>query len=634
MNLLKKLNSNIVLSIILFLGISFSIIKIVWATAPDPGHNFTEISGGVVQGNILYGSAADTLSALAKDTNTTRYLSNQGSSNNPSWNQVNLANGVTGLLSNANLANAAVANLSGTNTGDQTISDATISLSDITTGNFSTTKHGFVPKGTNAGNYLKDDGTWAAIAGGGDMVLASVQTVTGAKTFNDTKFFLRNVANTFNGSFVNTNTADRIYTLKDASGTLAFTSDITGTNSGTNTGDNAANSSVNFVGTTSIANNRASAAMALTGITSIDGSAATLTTPRTIAGTSFDGSANISLANKFIVQGTTDSGLSAAQFLGALGTGIVKNTTTTGVLSIATGADLPAMTATVGGAVPTPPNNTTTFLRGDGTFAAPAGGGDMVLASVQTVTGAKTFGTIGGAVGKLILAGSTSGSTILDASAIAGATTVTLPGTTGTLALLASPTFTGVPAAPTAATGTNTTQLATTAFVEAAVPNASYRTIAEASGSHTAAKVTGTYLLGDGDPVAISGTGTLYPVKVIHIAAADWPTVDGKTTKLKLKVNLSVNDVAPGGNITFGLYPITRPATSGGVGVDIYTAGTVVASSTVLFTAPAADALLTGSSADIALPTDGFYAIGVVNAATIAASSHLHMAAYLMMRNN
>lgn len=37
------------------------------------------------------------------------------------------------------------------------------------------------------------------------------------------------------------------------------------------------------------------------------------------------------------------------------------------------------------------------------------------------------------------------------------------------LATLASPTFTGVPAAPTAAGGTNTTQLATTAFVQAAV---------------------------------------------------------------------------------------------------------------------------------------------------------------------
>jgi len=66
---------------------------------------------------------------------------------------------------------------------------------------------------------------------------------------------------------------------------------------------------------------------------------------------------------------------------------------------------------------------------------ATAGAGDMVLASVQTVTGAKTFGTIGGAVGKFILAGSTSGSTIFNAAAIAGSTTITLPGTSGTVAL-------------------------------------------------------------------------------------------------------------------------------------------------------------------------------------------------------
>jgi hypothetical protein len=38
---------------------------------------------------------------------------------------------------------------------------------------------------------------------------------------------------------------------------------------------------------------------------------------------------------------------------------------------------------------------------------------------------------------------------------------------------LAGPTFTGVPAAPTAGSGTNTTQLATTAFVTAAVPDVS-----------------------------------------------------------------------------------------------------------------------------------------------------------------
>lgn len=45
-------------------------------------------------------------------------------------------------------------------------------------------------------------------------------------------------------------------------------------------------------------------------------------------------------------------------------------------------------------------------------------------------------------------------------------TTLTLPNT-GTLAVIASPTFTGTPAAPTAAQGNNSTQLATTAYADA-----------------------------------------------------------------------------------------------------------------------------------------------------------------------
>jgi hypothetical protein len=56
----------------------------------------------------------------------------------------------------------------------------------------------------------------------------------------------------------------------------------------------------------------------------------------------------------------------------ALATGILKNTTTTGQHTIAVNTDLPVGTATQSGAMPTPPNNTTTFLRGDATFASPA----------------------------------------------------------------------------------------------------------------------------------------------------------------------------------------------------------------------------------------------------------------------
>ncbi len=55
------------------------------------------------QGDLIYASAANTLSVLAKDTNATRYLSNTGTTNNPAWAQVNLANGVTGNLPVTNL---------------------------------------------------------------------------------------------------------------------------------------------------------------------------------------------------------------------------------------------------------------------------------------------------------------------------------------------------------------------------------------------------------------------------------------------------------------------------------------------------------------------------------------------------
>lgn len=51
-----------------------------------------------------------------------------------------------------------------------------------------------------------------------------------------------------------------------------------------------------YIGTTAHALNRASASEALTGITSIDGSAAKLTTARTIGGVSFDGTANTTVA--------------------------------------------------------------------------------------------------------------------------------------------------------------------------------------------------------------------------------------------------------------------------------------------------------------------------------------------------
>lgn len=113
---------------------------------------------------------------------------------------------------------------------------------------------------------------------------------------------------------------------------------------------------------------------------------------------------------KYIVQ-TADSDLSAEQALGALGTGLLKNTTTTGVLSIADATDLPAhasrhqsggtdavklddlaapddntdlnATTSAHGLLPKLSNVATEYLDGTGAFSVPAGGGGAGTVDIE-----------------------------------------------------------------------------------------------------------------------------------------------------------------------------------------------------------------------------------------------------------
>lgn len=84
----------------------------------------------VAQGDILYADAADSLAALNKDTNATRYLSNTGASNNPAWAQVDLTNGVTGALPVSDLA-ALTASRAVVTDGSGFISAATTTATEI-----------------------------------------------------------------------------------------------------------------------------------------------------------------------------------------------------------------------------------------------------------------------------------------------------------------------------------------------------------------------------------------------------------------------------------------------------------------------------------------------------------------------
>lgn len=123
------------------------------------------------------------------------------------------------------------------------------------------------------------------------------------------------------------------------------------------------------------------------------GSAAKWTTARLLAGNSVDGSANVAFANKFIVQGTTDTGLSGAQFLGALGTGIVKNTTTTGVLSIAVAGDFPTLNQSTTGSAASLTTGRTIAITGDLAYTSPSFDG------TGNVTAAGTLATVNANVG-------------------------------------------------------------------------------------------------------------------------------------------------------------------------------------------------------------------------------------------
>lgn len=150
-------------------------------------------------------------------------------------------------------------------------------------------------------------GSGGAGGGSGDMVLASAQTNSGAKTFLDGTFLLRNVANTFTGQFTNTNTANRTYTLPDRALTI---DNITTSTTSTGTGFVKANGSViSFDNSTYLT-------------AEVDGS--TSNELQTLASTSDATSHTITLSN------------SGGSFKIAEGTGITITTSGTGLDGVAT----------------------------------------------------------------------------------------------------------------------------------------------------------------------------------------------------------------------------------------------------------------------------------------------------------
>jgi hypothetical protein len=234
------------------------------------------------------------------------------------------------------------------------------------------------------------------------------------------------------------------------------------------------------IGTTSIALNRASASQALTGITSIDGFAAavTLTADNTTNATNYPLFVNAATGN---LSPRTDTGftynpstgaLTSTSFIGAL-TGNASTATSAATLTTARaingvnfdGSSAITVTAAAGtltGAT-LAASVTTSSLTSVGTITSGTWSGSFGAVSGANLTGL-TAGNLSGTIPSAVLgnsavfigttsialnrasanqvltgilsttfAGSTSGTTVLIPTAIAGTTTITLPAVTGTV---------------------------------------------------------------------------------------------------------------------------------------------------------------------------------------------------------
>lgn len=224
---------------------------------------------------------------------------------NTTWNGVPIGNS---YLSNSSIN---INGLSISLGGSGNVSDANLSVSDVVTNNSSTSQHGFIKKLNGISTYyMGGDGNWSIpsttgtslpngdIWIGNSSSIATTVAMSGDATINN--LGVLSLKNTGTAGTNGTSTSIPVF-VTDAQGRVT---------SNTNTAIGTLNQNTT-------------------------GSAATLGTARLLGGNSFDGSINVPFANKFIVQGTSDAGLTGAQFLGSLGTGIMKNTTTTGFVSIA-----------------------------------------------------------------------------------------------------------------------------------------------------------------------------------------------------------------------------------------------------------------------------------------------------------
>jgi hypothetical protein len=203
--------------------------------------------------------------------------------------------------------------------------------------------------------------------------------------------------------------------------------------------------------------------------------------------------------------------VSAANFVGA---GLTITSINASNISAGTISNARTTAASANGASTIVARDTNgSFSANVGTFTSVTGDGASLTnlnasnLTSGTVASARVSGSYTGITGVgTLTAGTWNASTIAVANGGTGVTTST---GTGNVVLSASPALTGTPTAPNAANGTSTTQIATTAFVNAAVTNATSALGTMSTQNANNVTITGGSITGITDlTVADGGTGT------------------------------------------------------------------------------------------------------------------------------